>query len=220
MSKDPAFLLYPGDYITGTMGMTLEEKGAYMELLMMQFSRGHMTAHMIAQVIGHLWDKIKDKFIQDENGLWFNKRLEEEIIKRKKYTQSRRNNLSGVNQYTTKDRNKKGQMTSHMENEDEDENEDEKEGDERGKLPFESYWNLYDKKVDRKAAEPKWDQLTLNEQQDIMTFLPAYITSTPEKQFRKDPATFLNRRAWENELIKTAVNNKSISLAKHDSDFD
>ncbi len=58
MSKDPAFLFYPGDYIAGTMGMTFEEKGAYMELLMMQFSRGHMTSHMIDQVVGQLWDKI------------------------------------------------------------------------------------------------------------------------------------------------------------------
>jgi len=26
MSKDPAFLFYPNDYIGGTMGMTFEEK--------------------------------------------------------------------------------------------------------------------------------------------------------------------------------------------------
>ena len=35
MAKDPAFLFYPGDWIGGTMGMTFEEKGAYMEILMM-----------------------------------------------------------------------------------------------------------------------------------------------------------------------------------------
>ena len=27
MAKDPAFLFYPGDWLGGTMGMTLEEKG-------------------------------------------------------------------------------------------------------------------------------------------------------------------------------------------------
>ena len=46
MGKDPAFLFYPNDYIGGTMGMTFEEKGAYMDVLMMQFNRGHMTEHM------------------------------------------------------------------------------------------------------------------------------------------------------------------------------
>jgi len=120
MAKDPAFLFYPNDYIGGTMGMTFEEKGAYIELLMMQFNRGHMTSHMIGQTVGQLWDKLKDKFIQDGDGLWYNKRLEEEQNKRKTFTESRRNNISGINQYSKKEVKKVGHtvghMTSHMEN--------------------------------------------------------------------------------------------------------
>lgn len=122
MGKDPAFLFYPNDYIGGTMGMTFEEKGAYMELLMMQFNRGHMTEHMIGQTIGQLWDTIKVKFIQDDKGLWFNERLEEEKIKRQKFTESRRNNKSGKNQYSKKKEKESGHMTSHMENRDVNEN--------------------------------------------------------------------------------------------------
>lgn len=119
--KDPAILFYPNDWIGGTMGMTFEEKGAYMELLMLQFNRGHMTTHMIGQSVGQLWVKVQDKFIKDENGLWYNKRLEEEKIKRQKYVNSRRNNIIGTNQYS-KNKDKKGQkngghMTVHMENE-------------------------------------------------------------------------------------------------------
>ena len=125
MAKDPAFLFYPNDWIGGTMGMTFEEKGAYMELLMTQFNRGHMTTHMIGQVVGQVWEKIQDKFIEDENGLWYNVRLEEEKIKRQKFTESRRNNISGENQHTKKsEKNKEkevahidGHMTTHMENE-------------------------------------------------------------------------------------------------------
>ena len=117
MSKDPAFLFYPNDYIGGTMGMTFEEKGAYMEVLMMQFNRGHMTEHMIGQTIGQLWVNIKDKFDKDDKGLYFNKRLEEEQIKRKKYSESRRNNKSGKNQYSKNNKNELGHMTEHMENE-------------------------------------------------------------------------------------------------------
>ena len=82
MAKDPAFLFYPNDWIGGTMGMTFEEKGAYMELLMTQFNRGHMTTHMIGQVVGQIWEKIQDKFIKDENGLWYNERLDEEKIEK------------------------------------------------------------------------------------------------------------------------------------------
>lgn len=124
MSKDPAFLFYPGDWLGGTLGMTFEEKGAYMDLLMMQFNRGHMTSHMIGQVIGQLWDKLKDKFTQDENGLWFNKRLDIEKEKRQTFVNSRKNNIKGENQYTKKSGYKKGHMTSHMENENEDINKD------------------------------------------------------------------------------------------------
>ena len=122
MSKDPAFLFYPNDWIGGTMGMTFEEKGAYIELLMMQFNRGHMTTHMIGQTVGQLWVKIQDKFIQDDKGLWFNERLEEEKIKRQNFTKSRYNNLSGDNQYTKKSIKKGGHKGGHMTNHMEDEN--------------------------------------------------------------------------------------------------
>ena len=70
MAKDPPFLFYPNDWIGGTMGMTFEEKGAYMELLMAQFNRGHMTTHMIGQIVGQHWDTIQDKFVQDDKGLY------------------------------------------------------------------------------------------------------------------------------------------------------
>ena len=136
MAKDPAFLFYPNDYIGGTMGMTFEEKGAYMELLMMQFNRGHMTTHMIGQTVGQLWDTIQVKFIQDTNGLWFNKRLEEEQIKRQNFTESRRNNVKGENQYTKKPIKKRGHMTTHMEDVNEDENINRDESKNKIVIPF------------------------------------------------------------------------------------
>jgi hypothetical protein len=125
MAKDPAFLFYPNDWVGGTLGMTFEEKGAYMELLMTQFNRGHMSGHMIGQVVGQIFEKIQDKFIKDENGLWYNERLEDEKLKRQNFTKSRRNNISGQNQHTKKqEKNKEnesghmvGHMTTHMENE-------------------------------------------------------------------------------------------------------
>lgn len=115
MSKDPAFLFYPNDWIGGTMGMTFEEKGAYMELLLLQFNRGHMTNDMIGRTIGQLWDKVKDKFMQDDQGLWFNERLEIEKQKRQNFTNSRKNNRTGKNQHS-KTKHMTGHMTSHMEN--------------------------------------------------------------------------------------------------------
>lgn len=124
--KDPAFLFYPNDYLGGTLGMTFEEKGAYIELLMLQFNRGHMTSHMIGQTLGqnadNLWSTLSSKFVLDENGNYYNERLDEEKNKRKSFTDSRKNNRKGVNQYTKNNQQNVGHMTSHMENENENRN--------------------------------------------------------------------------------------------------
>lgn len=126
MAKDPAFLFYPGDYISGTMGMTFEEKGAYVDLLMLQFNRGHMTLHMIQHTVGHLWEQIKSKFKQDDDGLWYNVRLDFEKERRKNFTKSRRNNLSSTNKENKKqphmDKHMNSHMSKHMENENINEN--------------------------------------------------------------------------------------------------
>ena len=128
--SDPAFLFYPNDYLGGTLGMTFEEKGAYIELLMMQFNLGHLQEGKILKMLGsssELWESIKLKFVIDENGLYYNKRLEYEQIKRRKYSESRRNNKSGKNQYS-KSGHMLGHMTTHMlghmENENENRNKD------------------------------------------------------------------------------------------------
>jgi uncharacterized protein YdaU (DUF1376 family) len=127
MAKDPAFLFYPGDYVSGTMGMTFEEKGAYMDLLMLQFNRGHMNTHMIQHTVGHLWEQVKCKFIQDNEGLWYNVRLDVEKDKRKTFTESRRNNMKPKNkpkENAAYETHMQPHMDSHMENVNEDINKD------------------------------------------------------------------------------------------------
>ena len=120
MAKDPAFLFYPNDFNGGTMGMSFEQKGAYLTLLILQHNRGHMTSHMIGQTIGQLWAEIKDKFLADNDGLFYNERLELEINKRKSFTKSRNNNLKGTNQHSKAQKEDSGHTTSHMENRNED----------------------------------------------------------------------------------------------------
>jgi uncharacterized protein YdaU (DUF1376 family) len=144
MGKDPAFLFYPNDWLGGTMGMTFEEKGAYISLLMMQFNRGHMSGHMIGQEVGQLWDKIKDKFIQDSQGLWYNERLDIEKANRQSFCQSRRNNINGNNQYTKKEEKEVGHMGGHTVGRMENVNEDTK----ITKNNNYKYSEFYDKEID------------------------------------------------------------------------
>lgn len=70
------------------------------------------------------------------------------------------------------------------------------------RLPFQPFWDLYDKKRDRPKSEELWSKLTAKDQQAVMDYLPSYIASTPEKRFRKDPTTFLRHRSWEDEIIQ------------------
>lgn len=95
MSKDPAFLFYPNDYLGGTMGMTFEQKGAYIDLLIYQFNNHHFTEEQAKQVLSicfaNAWQVLKNKF-KKEGEFYFNERLRTEVDKRKAYTESRRIN--------------------------------------------------------------------------------------------------------------------------------
>ena len=69
-------------------------------------------------------------------------------------------------------------------------------------IPFEDFWNLYDKKVgEKQKLEKKWNNLSDLDRTAIMQYIPAYKQSVPEKQYRKNPETFLNNRGWEDEII-------------------
>lgn len=101
MAKDPAFLFYPGDWLGGTMTFSRSHKGAYMDLLMAQFNQGHMDLQDVQTILANdfdsMWEsKLKNKFKQDPEGRFYNEKLEEEIVRRKKFTKSRRDNLSGM----------------------------------------------------------------------------------------------------------------------------
>ena len=100
MAKDPAFLFYPGDWLGGTTTFTRAHKGAYMDLLMAQFNNGHMSLEDIKIILDRdfdiMWEsKLKSKFKVDKNGQYYNEKLENEQIRRREYTKSRRKNLKG-----------------------------------------------------------------------------------------------------------------------------
>jgi hypothetical protein len=69
-------------------------------------------------------------------------------------------------------------------------------------VAFEDFWNLYDKKVgDQKKLKKKWKALTDMEREVIMDHIPKYKQAQPEKKYRKNPDTYLNNKAWLDEVI-------------------
>ncbi|MCB6992410.1 conserved phage C-terminal domain-containing protein [bacterium 210820-DFI.6.37] len=94
MAKDPAFLFYTQDFLVGTMDMSDEEVGKYMRLL----CRQHIKGNIHPKFMSDLSEEILSKFVKDNQGNYYNKRLKREIDRRNKYSESRRSNRSGVSQ--------------------------------------------------------------------------------------------------------------------------
>lgn len=116
MAKDPAFLFYTNDFMSGTQFFTDEQVGKYMRLLMAQHQHGHLSENQVI-IICKSYDKdIMSKFAKDIKGLWFNERLEIEIEKRKSFVESRSKNKQGK----TKAKIISSSYDNHMENVNED----------------------------------------------------------------------------------------------------
>jgi hypothetical protein len=64
---------------------------------------------------------------------------------------------------------------------------------------FDEFWDLYDKKVERKKCERKWKKLSKDDIELILQFVPIYKESVSSKQYQKNPFTFLNSRIWEDD---------------------
>ncbi len=91
MSKDPAFLFYPKDWIQGTAKLMPEEKGVYIDLLAHQHQDKDLPSNTkrLARIVGlsesdflPIWDNIKDKFTETSNNRLVNKKLTEIMTER------------------------------------------------------------------------------------------------------------------------------------------
>ena len=73
--------------------------------------------------------------------------------------------------------------------------------EENKKEIFEMWWNLYDKKRSKKKTFNYWcKNIKTDLVSDIMKHTKNYIQTT-EKQFRKDPHSYLLNECWEDEII-------------------
>ena len=135
------------------------------------------------------------------------------VRKRKAYSESRRNNR--VKKPSTDSKKTYETYDSHMENEDESKDDNTNKSVDGDIIvpeilvpfPFDHFWNIYNKKNDKKYCESKWNKLPEKDREAIMSVVYDYIDSTPDIQFRKNPKTFLNQRSWEDEdLLVTKIN--------------
>jgi predicted phage replisome organizer len=66
---------------------------------------------------------------------------------------------------------------------------------------FETFWKLYDKKTSKPKSEKLWNKIDIKLFGSIYEHVTAYVKSTPDKKFRKNPDTYLRNECWNDEII-------------------
>ena len=211
MAKDPAVLFYTSDFLSGTFTMDNEQVGKYIRLLCLQHQKGKLSEKDMLSICKAYDNEIWDKF-KIEDGLYYNERMYNETIRRQKFSESRRNNAKSPKKESTSEA-----YAKHMETETENRTITiNRNINENINIDFDWFWNDYDKKIgDKQKLKRKWNKLTDEERQNAMNYLELYKQSVPDKQFRKNPETFLNNKSWNDEIInRTFTTNHKLTYTE------
>jgi hypothetical protein len=84
------------------------------------------------------------------------------------------------------------------------------------KQKFEEFWTLYDKKRERKHCVNKFNKFSMATIEKILQAVPAYVKSTPDIRYRKNPESWLNGECWDDEII-VGTNNPQSADQDHNS---
>jgi len=165
--KDPAVLFYTSDFLTGTSLMPDEQIGRYIKLLCLHHQKGRLTRDQFFCIARESDSELIEKFSVDEVGKYFNERMEIESEKRRKYSESRRNNRKGSPTYE-KDMKKicktyEKHMSPHMENENEDVNIDENKKVKEKKHKYGEYGHVLLTDLQHYRLLDEWGKLELDE---------------------------------------------------------
>ena len=163
--------------------MSFEDRGKYITILSYMHQHGRLKEETIIQLVGRLSHDLKNKFKIDKDGFWYNLRLEEEMQKRFQFITKCRTN---------------GKLGSRPSLEQEKKL---KEEPKDTKYPFDEFWKMYDKRTDKQSCKLKWIKLAEADKELIFQRVKTYVEATPERQYRKNPLTYINKKIWLDELI-------------------
>lgn len=217
--KSPAINFYTSDFLTGTAFMNNEQVGAYIRLLSYQHQLGHLTEEQVFSITKD--NVVLSKFKTDKNNLYFNERMEEEIKKRKKYSESRARNRSNSNKkseenektYEKDMKNICNSYEKHMENEikniniykNKEVNKSMREEETSIEEEFESLWSIYPNKRGKTVAMRKYSLARKQgaTYEEVRQGLEHYIeyckSKNIQKEFIKHGSTWFNQKCWDDD---------------------
>jgi len=203
MSKDPAILFYTGDFITGTLTMTDDQRGKYILLLCLQHQKGRLTEKDMLKICKTYDEDIFEKFIS-KDGKFYNDRMEEETLKRKAYSESRRKNRLSSLKKTSKTYDK--HMEDINENEDISKDKDESEKSLHSILK-EIFLDYY---LANKQMEFYWNAKEARSLKNLITKLKHY---TDEKKIPDAFRIMLeqNKDKWINDNLSVSIINSKFN---------
>ena len=91
--KSPSFNFYPDNFIGATTLFTNEQVGKYIRLLCLQFQEGRLTKQDMLTICGSYDKRVFSKFEIDDEGLYYNVRLEHEITKKANHSKKQKENV-------------------------------------------------------------------------------------------------------------------------------
>jgi uncharacterized protein YdaU (DUF1376 family) len=225
-SKPPAFQFYAKDFLVGTMEMSLLEIGAYAKLLAWSWDNGPVPAdeRKRAMILGiterslrSLWDGIANKWASTPAG-YVNERLERQRTLLAEFTerQSQRGSAgaaerwrkhgSSMAQAVTQAQPDDGSAVCSLQSP-RDQDPDPTPRAERATYPadFDNFWRAYPNKTGKGAALKAWQRERPST--DVLArMFKALSWQVNQPAWRRDggqyvphPATWLNRRGWEDE---------------------
>jgi hypothetical protein len=123
--KDPAFMMYSGDFLSGTFTMNYEQRGKFITLMCIQHQKGYLTSADMKSVLNEEDYLLAEKFYKANDGNWYNQKMTDVINERKEYTANRLKNFQKKDDVNTHiDNHKDSHMELHTGDEDEDEDKD------------------------------------------------------------------------------------------------
>ncbi len=223
MAKRPSFQFYPSDWLRdmALRSCSAEARALWIDMLcymvegypygylksgtkvILPVNLASMTG-LTLEVCTRLLHELKeaDVFSINEDGCIYSRRMvrDEEIrIKRAA------GGPLGGNPALTKPKIKVNLKDNHRVNlppEDEEEDEEEDVDEKETNISFDFFWDEYDKKVGRKdRLKKKWEALTDIEREQAISHTRKYKASQPDKQYRKNPESYLNNKSFNDEII-------------------
>lgn len=247
MSKDPAALMYIDTWLTSTAEMDADCRGWYLNLILHQYDKNSLPNDIeklavLASVKFSEFERFKQVFEQTlkqrfdicEDGRLRNKKADEVLRSRKKFTEKRSKSGSigvviklamsvgykekhiellksdlysnKVDIEKAKDKQVLEQMLKLYVNEDIDGDIDIDEEQEETKTDFfELFWQLYKKGTNRVPAQRAWADIDNAEYPKIIEHVPKYVAATPS--LRKDAVNYLKDRNWTDSELPTQIKN-------------